>query len=107
MLGAAAPAGDERRLLREIADIRLQRERLVLAEAERAAAIARSELVNAAAAAGAWRQAIEELMVSLEQFVVALPAALGLGGNAAEVAQLEWDAFLRRHAQQASNPATD
>ena len=102
--GAAAPAWDDRRLLKELGDVRLARERLVLAEVERAAAIARSELVNAAAAADAWRQAIEELMVSLEEFVVSLPATLGLGNGAADVTRREWCAFLHRHAQQAATP---
>ena len=94
-------------MLKEIADVRLQRERLALAEAERAAAIARAELVNAAAAECAWRQAMAALMVALEEFVIGLPAKLGLGNGAAEVARREWGAFQQRQAQQASNPAAE
>ena len=86
--GAAAPAGDDRQLLREIADVRLQRERLALAEAERAAAFARAELVNAAAAAGAWRQAMAGADGgSLRNLSSGLPAKLGLGNGAADVAR--------------------
>lgn len=102
--GRGGAAGDERRLLREIADVRLQRERLALAEAERAAAIARSELVNAAAADFAWRRAMAELIAALEEFVIGLPAKLGLGNAEAEVARLEWWAFQQRRAQQAATP---
>lgn len=98
--GRGGAAGRDRRLLKEIADIRLARERLVLAEAERAAVIARSELVNAAAAERAWRRAMAELIAALEEFVVGLPATLGLGNAEAEVARREWREFRQRRAQQ-------
>ncbi|HEY3909472.1 MAG TPA: hypothetical protein VGM07_06235 [Stellaceae bacterium] len=98
--GRDAPEG-ARRLLREIADVRLQREKLALIEAERAAAAARAELVRAAESWRAWRAEMDALEVAIGEFVVELPAKLGLGSAAAELARREWHVFQRRRAEQA------
>lgn len=84
-----------------LADIRLRTETLRLEEMQRNAAIARGELIYAEAAQRTWAEQLEELIASMELFVLDLPAKLGLDREASVTIRAEWRAFRERQADQA------
>ncbi len=90
-----------------LADIRLRTEKLRLEEMERTAAISRGELIYAAEAKRAWAAELEDLIASMELFVLDLPANLGLDRDAAMAIRAEWRAFRERRAGQAEAAMED
>lgn len=102
-----APALPERDEPRSLAKVRLERETLQLEAQQRAAAIERGELVRADEVSRRWSAELDELLLSIEQFVVDLPGKLGLGRDAVDIARREWREFRRRRAEQASAAADD
>ena len=88
-----------------LAEVRLQRERLNLEAQERNAAIERGELVRVDEVTRAWAKEIEDLLLSIEQFMVDLPGKFGLGRDAIDIARREWREFRARRAEQAASLA--
>lgn len=84
-----------------LAKVRLAREELALAEAQRKAAVEAGELVRADEAKRAWAKELDDLVSAVELFVTELPIKLGLGREAVDIARREWREFRRRRADQA------
>ena len=92
--------------MEDAAALKARRERLLLDEMERKAALARGELMRVDKAVQAWSAELADLLGAIEQFVVVdLPEKLGLDRDAVIAARREWRAFRERQAGRAASPA--
>lgn len=85
-----------------LGDIRLRRAQLDLDDAERKAAVDRDELIPAVEARRQWTAQLEDLIASMEMFVLDLPTKLGLDRDGALAVREEWRRFRERQADQAA-----
>ncbi len=90
-----------------LVSLRIREKRLEISRRERADAIERGDLVSAEAIARRYAAELSDFIAAVEQFVMDLPAQLGLGREGLATVRAAWRAFRQRQADQAEGVKRD
>ena len=110
LFGTAAPSSADPALSRADDPVKIDTETYQSARARQAAASAekveielakmKGELVRCDEVSRLWATELDDLISAMGQFIIDLPAKLGLGRDAVDIARREWHEFRSRRAEQ-------